>query len=525
MKIFSMKPGHDGNVALLEDGRLSWQMEAEKDSFPRYEVITPDLFLSAAALMDEIPDAVAVSGWVKGWHSVSPEVNGGYFGYEESRGKLQDIRFMGKDVKLFTSTHERSHLFCSYGLSPFPQGQPCYALVWEGNLGCFYEIGADLGIERLSWPLVDPGNKYAQLFAIADPAFPVFKGHFDFSNAGKLMALAAFSQRKPLGEGGRKLIDAVLAADGLVKNLSKDAFGWSEYYNIGVKSEAFKELAGCFSDRIFEIFHEYAKTHLNRGWPLLISGGCGLNCEWNSRWLESGLFEDVFVPPCTNDTGAALGTGIEAQYRLTGSAKLKEWSVYAGKSFEEDEDVDGSEFVFSPLDHAQVASFLNAGNVIAWVQGRYEMGPRALGNRSILAEPFRSETRDRLNRIKQREDYRPIACVCLESEAREHFDLARPSPHMLFFHRVRNDALRAVTHVDRSSRVQTVSPEENPKIAALLEAFKAQTGVGVLCNTSLNFKGRGFINRTSDLVKYVLEAGLDGFVVGNAFYRRRGRAN
>lgn len=520
MKIFAMKPGHDGSLALLEDGVLHWQMEAEKNSFPRYEVITPDLFLRGCELLDDIPDVIAVSGWVKGWHSVEPDVNGGYFGYEHDHAQCRMVRFMGREVRLFTSTHERSHVFCSYGLSPFPKGQPCYALVWEGNLGCFYSVGPDMEIKRLGWPLVDPGNKYSQLFAIADPDFPSILGHFSFSNAGKLMALAGFAGRNPLDKDGERLIAELLAADGLVKNAEKDQFSWSRYHNIGVTHPDFKELAGHFSDRIFDIFYDFAKKHLDRGLPLLISGGCGLNCKWNTRWADSGLFEDVFVPPCTNDTGAAIGTAVEAQHFLKGDAKIHTWSVYSGEDFVHDVAVDLIHFDAQPADPDVIAEQLEAGRILAWVNGRYEMGPRALGNRSILAEPFSAETRDRLNEIKQREDYRPIAAICLENRANQWFDVDRPRPYMLYFHHVLDSRLKAVTHVDGSCRVQTVSPEQNPNITAIIEAFERRTGVAVLCNTSLNAKGRGFINCTTDLVQYCQSRNLDGFVVGGTLYIR-----
>jgi len=148
------------------------------------------------------------------------------------------------------------------------------------------------------------------------------------------------------------------------------------------------------------------------------------------------------------------------------------------------------------------------------------MGPRALGNRSIVAEPFERLTSQRLNEIKKREHYRPIAPICLESEAERLFGATLPSPHMLYFHSVRSDRLKAITHVDGSARVQTVNHEQNMRMFDLLAAFKKQTGYGVLCNTSLNFCGKGFINRSSDLYAYVIENAIDGFVIDDsAFFR------
>jgi hydroxymethyl cephem carbamoyltransferase len=152
------------------------------------------------------------------------------------------------------------------------------------------------------------------------------------------------------------------------------------------------------------------------------------------------------------------------------------------------------------------------------VNGKYEIGPRALGNRSILAAPFRESTRTRLNEIKQREQFRPIAPVCLEEDAARWFDCDHPSPHMLYTYSVRTDALAAVTHVNKTARIQTVSSATNLSLYNLLIAFKARTGYGVLCNTSLNFNSRGFINKINDLSSYVVKHNLDGFVIEGRSY-------
>ena len=124
----------------------------------------------------------------------------------------------------------------------------------------------------------------------------------------------------------------------------------------------------------------------------------------------------------------------------------------------------------------------------------------------------------RLNEIKQREQFRPIAPVCLEEEAARWFGCDHASPFMLYTHRVTTEALAAVTHVNGTARIQTVSSLSNRNLYELLVAFKARTGYGVLCNTSLNFKGRGFINKLTDLSAYAIERNLDGFVVGERTY-------
>jgi hydroxymethyl cephem carbamoyltransferase len=203
-----------------------------------------------------------------------------------------------------------------------------------------------------------------------------------------------------------------------------------------------------------------------------------------------------------------------------GRAKL-EWDVYCGDPFIEDTH-EAPDFERADLNLAEVCRLLQRGAVLGWVQGKYEIGPRALGNRSMIAAPFSEETRDRLNRIKMREGFRPIAPICLEEDFRTHFEGTWPSPHMLYFQRVKSPQLAGITHVDGSARAQSVNEAENPKMHALLREFRKQTGFGVLCNTSLNFKGRGFVNRSSQLFALARDRGFDGVVIGDHFLEASG---
>jgi hydroxymethyl cephem carbamoyltransferase len=516
VRILSFKPGHDGTVALIEDGGLVFSVEAEKDSFPRYADATPSVFLDALAMADDVPDVVCLSGWVKGFHSAELPLGAGYFGWDTSTTELTERRVFGKPVRFFSSTHERSHLLSAYGMSPFPQGQPCYALVWEGNIGSFYVITSEVEVLRIAEVMQDPGNKYQFVFALADPTTGTENGGFRFSNAGKLMALVGYADGSPCTAAERELIDFVLSRRSILLSTSKLDLADSAFHDIGVEAQALKNLAAHHSEEIFSRFHAVAEHRLTEGYPLLIAGGCGLNCDWNTRWRECGLFEDVFVPPVPNDCGSAIGTAVDAQFALTGEAKLS-WSVYSGAPFVRDTPVP-SEFAVAPLDVGQLADRLAGGAVVAWVEGATEIGPRALGHRSLLAAPFEAATRDRLNAIKSRESYRPIAPVCRERDVSQFFDWSGPSPYMLYFQRVLDRRLRAVTHADGTARVQTITPADSEALCRVLDAFAERTGIGVLCNTSLNFPGRGFINRTSDLVEYVRAHGIDGFVLDGTVY-------
>lgn len=525
MRILSYNPGHDGAFAYIEDGRLVFSIEAEKGSKYRHSSLSvPDTF-DALAELSAVPDVLCKGGWWPGDAPRDGEATAEYHGSDHNQIIVSKRPFLGKTVDFFSSSHERSHLLCAFGMSDLPKGTPCYALLWEGILGAFYEIDAELRITKIADVMQEPGHRYAMLYALADPSFDLHTAGFSrLSDAGKLMAIASFSKRSQATEE-EEMIAAFLLQD--CKHLRPqdcEVLTKSSYYNVGVEDHEFRNFAGIFSDRIFDRFSQFADKNLKRGMPLLISGGCGLNCDWNTKWRESGLFSEVFVPPVTNDSGSAIGTAIDAQFHFTGNPKVT-WDVYSGPSFSGNEPVDSTLFDQRGSSVELIAEMLAADLILGWVNGRCEIGPRALGNRSILAAPFKASTRQRLNVIKQREQFRPIAPVCLEEDAAKWFGCSGPSPFMLHTYRTSTDALAAVTHVNQTARLQTVSSNSNRPMFDLLKAFKSKTGYGVLCNTSLNFKHKGFINSVSEISDYTLEHELDGFVIDGCLYLRNSSEN
>lgn len=519
MRILAYNPGHDGAVAYIEDGRLSFSIEAEKGSNYRYSAISVSDVLDVAGEVSDIPDVICMSGWWPRDHYEflhGSRRNGGYRGIAEDLVIYERGRFFRGRSDYFSSSHERSHIMCALGMSPLPKGTPCYALVWEGEMGTFYEIDANGRISILKDVLTQPGNRYALLYGLADPSFPKDGPYPRQPDAGKLMALASFSNRGITTAEEQALLEFLL--DGPYRKLTDyPALPQAPHLDVGVEDDSFRDFAGIYSDALFARFERFAREHLDPCKPLLIAGGCGLNCDWNSKWADSGLFSQVFVPPVANDSGSAIGTAIDAQFRLTGDPKIK-WDVYAGLPFRDDVPFQRDAYHVMERDDALVADLLANHLVLGWAHGRYEIGPRALGNRSILAAPFCREMRERLNVIKQREQFRPIAPVCLRDEAERWFGCHVDSPHMLYTFRATTDRLCAVTHVNGTARLQTVTERSNPELHALLSAFRKRTGYGVLCNTSLNFKGKGFINDIGDLDVYTREHGLDGFVVGGRIY-------
>ena len=388
MIIMGLNPGHDGAVAVLEDDRLLFSVESEKDSFARHSPLTPTTLLSVAELLGDIPDVVALGGWGKGSLELGSRFIGtGYFG--PNKAIQRTMSFFGREVTLFASTHERSHVMMAAGMAPPAEDLDApgrAVLVWEGMVGSFYLLDEDWSVTRTIPVLSEPGSRYAFLFGLANPDFPDQGRLVSAVDAGKLMALAAYGDANDADEDIVAAVDQLMSTNHVL-GTPKRSFRQSAIYNAGVESGEHKTAAALLSQRIFEEFAAVAQKSLPRGIPLYISGGCGLNCDWNSMWRELGHFSSVFVPPCPNDSGSAIGTAIDALRASTGDPHI-DWNVYSGLEFEWDSEPDPAKWERRALDLRALAERSPAGEPVAWVQGRWEIGPRALGNRSLLAEPF-----------------------------------------------------------------------------------------------------------------------------------------
>jgi carbamoyltransferase len=269
---------------------------------------------------------------------------------------------------------------------------------------------------------------------------------------------------------------------------------------------------------------------------LCMAGGVALNCVANGRIKREGPFKRMFVQPAAGDSGGALGAAAIAHTRLT-NGKAESLSTlrhaYLGPAFSSEE---VASFVESTGVAAQdfrgreaellegVAQRLAAGKIVGWFHGRMEFGPRALGARSILADPRGEKTQDRINSIiKQRESFRPFAPAVLEERAAAHFDLDHPSRYMLETCQVKSPIkLPAITHVDGSARVQTVDGDTNPRFARLLRAFERLTGCPILLNTSFNLNYEPIVCTPVDALICFIRSGLDVLVLEDFVIDRSG---
>jgi carbamoyltransferase len=297
----------------------------------------------------------------------------------------------------------------------------------------------------------------------------------------------------------------------------------------GEWTDAHADLACSVQHRLEEVLLDLARwLHAQTGeTTLTMAGGVALNCVANSRIWREGPFDAVWVQPASGDSGTALGAALRVASDL-GDRIAPMAGADLGRSWDEDEleawlraariDYD------RPADIAEaVAQTLADDGVVAWFQGASEYGPRALGRRSLLADPRHAANLERLNDVKGREQFRPVAPMVREERAAEIFDGPLPSPYMLFTHDVDpawRDRIPAVVHVDGTARIQTVSTEREPLVSAMLSAFERRTGVPVVVNTSLNTAGRPMVDDPRDALECFGSAPVDALAIGPFIVRR-----
>lgn len=264
---------------------------------------------------------------------------------------------------------------------------------------------------------------------------------------------------------------------------------------------------------------------------LAMAGGVALNCVMNARLRDRGPFKQIWVQPAAGDAGTALGAAlwIDAQELKHEERVYCMDHAFLGPEYSDDEIEQFLKWTKIPYTRVEnvaevAADLLARDRIIGWYQGRLEFGPRALGARSILASPISASMQQRLNDIKDREDFRPVAPVVLEEEASKWFVNGGESPYMLFVFDVvpdKADKIPAVRHVDGTARIQTINRQQNARYYDLLQAFFKRTGVPVLVNTSFNTRGEPIVNNPRDAVESFLTSPLDALVIGSFIVEKK----
>jgi carbamoyltransferase len=293
------------------------------------------------------------------------------------------------------------------------------------------------------------------------------------------------------------------------------------------------DIAASLQQRLEEVgFHVLNHLHAETGLTDLgLSGGVAYNSVMNGKILLNTPFRRVYVQPAAGDSGTALGVCYEIHNGiLDGSRGEVMLGAYTGPEFTNEEirkELEASGLEFETHDDlrltARAAVDISVGKVVGWFQGRMEFGPRALGNRSIIVDPRRAEMKDILNdRIKKREPFRPFAPSILEERTADYFEQSHPAPTMLMVYQVkpeRRAEIPAVTHVDGSGRLQTVSPEVNARYYQLISDFDKLTGVPVVLNTSFN-ENEPIVCTPRHAIDCFLKTRMDVLYLGNYAVRR-----
>ncbi|MBV9025379.1 MAG: carbamoyltransferase [Streptomycetaceae bacterium] len=403
---------------------------------------------------------------------------------------------------------------------------PCSVLVLDGRGEATSHLAARRDGPRL---IRLAGQRLPHSLGLVYEELTAHLGFLRSSDEYKVMALASYGTPRMLGELRRHIY---ATGDG---GFHATGVPWEQFTSPRRPGEAWSQEhadLACSAQKVLEeVLLDLARWLHGRTHDrvLAMAGGVALNCVANSRIARDGPFDHVWVQPAAGDAGTALGAALHLAAdagdeptpmpgadlgRGWSDAELEAWLKRAAVPYER------------PLDlAAAVAETLACNGIVAWFQGRAEYGPRALGHRSLLAHPGHAGNLERLNDVKGREQFRPVAPMVLAERAAEIFDGPLPSPYMLFVHEVApawRDRIPAVVHVDGTARIQTIDREREPLVARMLAEFERRTGLPVVVNTSLNTAGRPMVDNPRDALECFGSCPVDLLALGPFVVRRPG---
>ena len=556
---------HDSAAALLEDGHVIAAVEEERfsrkkfdDDFPKMAIqwclkdanISPEQ-ISSVAFYDK--PILKFERLLDNYIAVAPR---GLYSFLDTIPKwLHKRLWIKNDIKkslkgfkgdIIFPEHHLSHAAYSFYTSPFEES----AILTTDGVGEWSTTSIGMGHDNSVKILQD--IRWPHSLGLFYSAFTYFLGFQVNEGEYKLMGLASFGKPKYYDLIWDNLID--VKDDGSIHlNMNYFAFTYDKIMTnekfselFGIKrrneNEETKQIhfdIGASAQKVLEdvllrmVEHVYKKTQSKN---LCLGGGVALNGVANYRIFKESSFENVHIPPSPGDAGSAVGCAQYLYFSHNNKKRIIENSteriienVYVGPSFSAKEIkkfLDSNNIKYDILDEIssikKCAKLISEGNVVGWYQGKMEWGPRALGNRSILADPRKKEMKDILNeKIKHRESFRPFAPSILEEYVSEYFDMNIPSPYMLMVAPVKKpDKIPAVTHVDGTGRVQTVSKNSNPLYHKLITEFHELTGVPVIINTSMNVKGEPIVNTPEQAYNMLTKTDMDYLFIKNFMVRK-----
>jgi len=461
--ILGLNFGHDGSVCLVKDGKLEFAIATEritkikKQSGFTEEVI--DYFLDSCGITLDDIDCIATNDFKQ-------EVFGNQY-------LVDNISIQGKEFKCYIISHHLSHCASAYYTSPYDKAY-CFSMDCsmgkpEANSLIAYGEGKKLMAKYCPAEMV--GVLYGEVTEKLGLGPALHK-------AGTTMGLASYG--------------------------TPFDFDYQSYTDeIKHKMNVAASVQDLFEKKVLNVLSELDDKTDN----LCLSGGSFLNCNANSKVVMHSKFRNVHHFPACGDDGTSVGSALYVAHHILGEPRHD----YQQK----DLCYTGREYQSQTPDYEYIAKQLADGKIIGFFHGKSEFGPRALGNRSILADPRNFHNRELINHVvKNREWFRPFAPVTLEECYQDWFDFPIPSPYMLYTAQVKQpEKIPAVTHVDGSARFQTVTEESNKHYYEIIKAFGNMTGVPVLLNTSLNGNGQPILETEEDAREFYKNSNLDMMVI------------
>ena len=458
---------HDAAVSVIEDGQIVFAAHAERYSKQKNDWFTNDDLLDEALSFGK-PDRVAYyeHRWLKKTRILT---KGGFGGDKPYYLNRHDLKWIPR--KSFS--HHYSHAAAGYYTSKFDDavivvldaiGEYTTSSIWSGKGNNIKKV----------W-----SNYYPFSFGLFYSAFTQLLGLIPNQEEYIMMGMAAYGDPKKYW---KKVYEYFPSINEQKYNFHKGIWDWNEPIFEQDKFDIAAAVQKVYELRLIE-FMRFAKAKTQKN-NLVFMGGCALNSKANT--LLWNIFNNIWIMPNPGDAGSSLG----AAAALYG--KHLEWKdPYLGYDL-------GGQY---PVE--QILNTILENGIAAVATGKAEFGPRALGNRSILADPTDPSIKDKVNLIKQRELFRPFAPVVMAEHASKWFDMDYESPYMQYTPKcLRPDLIPSVVHADGTSRVQTVTKEQNPGLYELLKKFYIATDVPILLNTSLNIKGQPLLNDENDILEW-----------------------
>ena len=548
---------HDVSACLLRDGEIAFAIAKERITRVKHATgfykEAVDYCLDAEGITLDDVDLVVRNCYILPVEDMEQRLLGqdmpAFLSEEERELAPTDPLFRSSSDKVVTVSHHLAHAYSAFAPCPFDEG---VVMIVDGVGSYSADVMEDYPAADKTGPLARESESYYRFEGSKieclkkvwlEPRRSILSDEFynmpglgavysrastyifgDWNKCGELMGLAPYGrpeQVKPLLEMKDGELKVAEWPDELAHPFLIDTEQWEEHPAM----QHWKDVAWRIQDDTEKVLLARAAwlRETTGAKNLCIAGGVALNCVANGRIAREAGFENVWIQPAAGDDGIAIGCAYYGHVALQKKPRSFVMNhAYTGVAYT-DKDVD--DVMRNPLVRvvtktgagedicAAAAKVLADGKVLGWFQGRSEIGPRALGNRSIIADPRTPEMKDTLNkRVKFRQAFRPFAPIVLFERAHEIFEGDEDSPYMLLAKRVRpewKDKIPAIVHVDGTARVQTVRQETNDRLYRLLKEFDAITGVPVLLNTSFNVKGEPIVETPGDALDCFLSTGID----------------